>query len=42
MPGPDGETIMHAEIRIGDSVVMLTDENPQMGSQSPRPWAGRR
>jgi PhnB protein len=34
MPGPDGK-IMHAEIRIGDSIVMLSDEYPQMGSVSP-------
>src|SRR3989449_7882960 len=29
MPGPDGR-IMHAEIKIGDSMVFLSDENPQM------------
>jgi len=34
MPGPGG-TIMHAEIKIGDSVVMLADENPEMGTRSP-------
>lgn len=32
--GPDGK-IMHAEIRIGDSLIMLGDENPQWGSLSP-------
>lgn len=26
MPGPDGKSIMHAEIRIGDSAVMLGGE----------------
>ena len=26
----DGKTIMHAEIKIGNSIVMLTDEMPQM------------
>jgi PhnB protein len=31
MPGPGGK-IMHAELRIGDSVVMLSDEFPGMGS----------
>lgn len=34
MPAPDG-SIMHAEIMIGDSRVMLGDENPQWGSLSP-------
>ena len=28
MAGPDGKTLMHAEIRIGDSIVMLGDEQP--------------
>lgn len=28
MPGPDGKGIMHAEIQIGDSVIMLGEENP--------------
>lgn len=26
MPGPDGKSVMHAEIRIGDSAVMLGGE----------------
>lgn len=34
-PGPDGKSIMHAEIRIGDSVVFLNDEFPEMGALSP-------
>jgi PhnB protein len=34
MDGPDG-SIMHAEIRIGDSVVMLGEENEQWGTKSP-------
>src|SRR5262245_45238029 len=33
--GPDGKTIMHAELRIGDSVVFLNDEFPEMGAFSP-------
>jgi uncharacterized glyoxalase superfamily protein PhnB len=33
--GPDGKTIMHAEIQIGDSRVFLNDEFPEMGAFSP-------
>lgn len=33
--GPDGKTVMHAEIEIGDSAVFLNDEFPQMGALSP-------
>ena len=39
MAGPDGK-IMHAEIRIGDSIVMLGDENPQWGALSPQSTNG--
>lgn len=28
MPGADGKGVMHAEIRIGDSIVMLGEEGP--------------
>ena len=34
MPSPNGQ-IMHAELKIGDSIVMLGDENPQFGALSP-------
>jgi PhnB protein len=30
MPGPDGK-IGHAELKIGNSFIMLADENPNMG-----------
>ena len=40
MTGPDGHSVMHAEIRIGDSFVMLSDEFPQMGSRSPQTLGG--
>ncbi|MGA2496990.1 MAG: VOC family protein [Tepidisphaeraceae bacterium] len=35
LPGPDGR-IMHAEIKIGDSPVMLGDECPEMNIRSPQ------
>jgi PhnB protein len=35
-PGPDG-TIAHAEIQIGDSVVIVEDANPQQGTSAPPP-----
>jgi PhnB protein len=39
MPGPDGK-IMHAEIKIGDSIVFLGEENPQMNAKSPQTLGG--
>jgi PhnB protein len=38
-PGPDGR-IMHAEIRIGDSVIMLGDEMPEQGARGPKSIGG--
>jgi uncharacterized glyoxalase superfamily protein PhnB len=39
MEGPDG-SIMHAEIRIGDSIIMLGEENPAWGTKSPQTLGG--
>src|SRR5262245_365680 len=33
--GPDGKSILHAALQIGDSIVFLNDEFPEMGAQSP-------
>lgn len=35
-----GGTIGHAEIKIGDSIVMLSDENPEMGAKGPGAYGG--
>ena len=41
VPGPDGrERIGHAEIRIGDTNLMLCDEWPAMGALGPRRRGG--
>jgi PhnB protein len=39
MPGPGGR-IPHAELQIGDSRIMLSDESPEMGSRSPQTLGG--
>ena len=39
MPMPDGR-IGHAELQLGDSVVMLADENPEMSILGPRAVGG--
>jgi PhnB protein len=40
MPGPGGKGVMHAEIKIGDSMIMLNDEWPGMGEKSPQSLGG--
>ncbi len=39
MPGPGG-AVMHAELKIGDSMIMLSDEFPQQGAKSPQTLGG--
>ena len=39
MPGPDGK-IGHAEIKIGDSPIMLADAYPDMGYKGPKSLGG--
>jgi len=37
--GP-GDKIGHAEIKIGDSIIMVADEHPEMGARSPETIGG--
>jgi PhnB protein len=39
MPAPDGK-IGHAELEIGNSMIMLSDEFPEMGGKSPTTIGG--
>ena len=39
LPGTDGR-LMHARLGIGDSHVMLVDENPQWGTLGPKAMKG--
>ena len=39
MDEPGGK-VGHAEIKIGDSVIMLADEHPEMGARSPQAIGG--
>lgn len=40
MPDPGGKRIAHAELKIGDSHIMLADESPSMGYRSPKAHNG--
>jgi len=37
---PDNKQVMHAEMKIGDSIFMLNDEFPEMGCKSPASLGG--
>ncbi len=40
MTGPDGKSIMHAELKIGSSIIMLNEEFPGGGAKSPKTLGG--
>ena len=40
MTGPDGKGLMHAALQIGNSTVMLSEENPQWGTKSAETMGG--
>jgi PhnB protein len=39
IPAPN-DRIGHAEIKVGDSVIMLADEHPEMDARSPKHYGG--
>ncbi len=40
MAEPDGTSVMHAELQIGDSRLFLCEEYPDMGARGPRSVGG--
>ena len=40
MPGPDGKGVMHAELVIGNSILMMGDEHPEMSCKSAETMGG--
>ena len=40
IPGPDGQSVMHAEIKIGDSFLFIAEEFPNAGNRSPKSLGG--
>jgi len=40
LTGPDGKSIMHADLKIGDSHVFLCDEFPEMDNRGPQSIGG--
>jgi PhnB protein len=35
VPSPDGKSVWHAQLRIGDSTIFMSDEMPGMGPSAP-------
>jgi PhnB protein len=40
LPMPDGKSLMHASVKIGDSVLFLADECPERGGLGPQGLGG--
>ncbi len=40
MPGPEGKGVMHAELQIGDSIIMMGEENPYAPCKSAETMGG--
>jgi uncharacterized glyoxalase superfamily protein PhnB len=40
MAGPDGKSIIHADLKIGDSRLLLVDEFPEMNARGPESIGG--
>lgn len=40
LPGPDGTGVMHAELLIGNSIIMMGEENPEQPCKSAETFGG--
>jgi PhnB protein len=40
MTSPDGKMVVHSEIKIGDSLIFVNDEYPDMGARGPQSIGG--
>jgi uncharacterized glyoxalase superfamily protein PhnB len=40
LSGPDGTSVMHAELKIGSSILMISEENVSRGARSPHSLQG--
>jgi PhnB protein len=40
VPGPEGKGVMHAELQIGDSIIMMGEENPNEPCKSAETMGG--
>jgi uncharacterized glyoxalase superfamily protein PhnB len=40
MPGPDGKTLMHAELKIGNSMLMMAEAMPEYGMKGAQALGG--